>query len=185
MSEGGAPSRPVVSEGRRFAAQASATRVTLPPPEVKGIGETTADASGFPQPRRCATEHAPKARSKVCPGSMPSGGGELAGVYDLRAETVNVSAGAQTRHHRDADRRARPHRQFETSAKAAGIHKSTYYSWMGRGEAAAEAEGRGDPVSDDEAAFADLYRQASHSLRNVSRSARRPSQAGKASCGSR
>jgi hypothetical protein len=49
----------------------------------------------------------------------------------------------------------------ETSAKAAGIHKSTYYSWMNRGEAAAEAEGRGDPVSDDDAAFADFYRQVS------------------------
>jgi transposase len=50
---------------------------------------------------------------------------------------------------------------IETAAKAAGIHKSTYYSWMNRGEKAAEAIGRGDPVSEDEAAFADFYNQVS------------------------
>src|SRR3954454_5645656 len=49
----------------------------------------------------------------------------------------------------------------ETAAKAAGIHKSTYYSWMRRGEEAAEAENRGDPVADADAAFADFYRQVS------------------------
>lgn len=47
----------------------------------------------------------------------------------------------------------------ETAAKAAGIHKSTYYSWMSRGEAAAEAEGRGDPVNSDDAVFADFHRR--------------------------
>jgi transposase len=50
---------------------------------------------------------------------------------------------------------------IETAAKAAGIHKSTYYSWMNRGEKAAEALGRGDPVTDEEAAFADFYDQIS------------------------
>lgn len=50
---------------------------------------------------------------------------------------------------------------IETAAKAAGIHKSTYYSWMNRGEKAAEAQSKGDPVSDDEAAFADFYNQVS------------------------
>jgi hypothetical protein len=50
---------------------------------------------------------------------------------------------------------------IETAAKAAGIHKSTYYSWMNRGEAAAEAEGRGDPVSGEELGFADFYRRVS------------------------
>jgi len=46
---------------------------------------------------------------------------------------------------------------IETAAKAAGIHKSTYYAWMERGEAAAEAISRGEAVSDEEAAFADFY----------------------------
>jgi transposase-like protein len=49
----------------------------------------------------------------------------------------------------------------ETAAKAAGIHKSTYYSWMRRGEEAAEADNRGDPVADADAGFADFYRQVS------------------------
>jgi len=48
---------------------------------------------------------------------------------------------------------------IETAAKAAGIHKSTYYSWMTRGEAAAEAEGRGDPVTAEEHEFAEFYRR--------------------------
>ncbi|HEX3331287.1 MAG TPA: hypothetical protein VHS27_15275 [Gaiellales bacterium] len=48
---------------------------------------------------------------------------------------------------------------IETAAKAAGTHKSTHYSWMNRGEAAAEAEGRGDPVSGEEHEFAEFYRR--------------------------
>src|SRR5689334_19223685 len=50
---------------------------------------------------------------------------------------------------------------IETAAKAAGIHKSTYYSWLRRGEEAAEAESRDEPVTDEEAAFVDFYRQVS------------------------
>src|SRR4051812_5801393 len=50
---------------------------------------------------------------------------------------------------------------IETAAKAAGIHKSTYYSWMSRGEAAAEAEGRRDPISGEEGDFADFSRRIS------------------------
>jgi transposase len=50
---------------------------------------------------------------------------------------------------------------IETAAKAAGIHKSTYYSWMRRGEEAAEAESRDEPISESEAAFAEIYRQVS------------------------
>src|SRR3954452_23882863 len=49
----------------------------------------------------------------------------------------------------------------ETAAKAAGIHKSTYYSWMRRGEETAEAENRGDPVADADPGFAEFYRQVS------------------------
>jgi transposase len=50
---------------------------------------------------------------------------------------------------------------IETAAKAAGIHKATYYSWMTRGEKAAEAISKGDPVSNEEAAFADFYNHVS------------------------
>jgi hypothetical protein len=49
----------------------------------------------------------------------------------------------------------------ETAAKAAGIHESTCYSWMRRGEEAAEAENRGDPVAEADMVFADFYRQVS------------------------
>jgi transposase len=49
----------------------------------------------------------------------------------------------------------------ETAAKAAGIHKATYYSWMSRGEQAAEALSKGDAVDDEEAAFADFFNQVS------------------------
>jgi hypothetical protein len=43
------------------------------------------------------------------------------------------------------------------SAAAAGIHKTTYFAWMNRGEAASEALSRGDPVEDSELAFADFH----------------------------
>jgi hypothetical protein len=43
------------------------------------------------------------------------------------------------------------------SAAAAGIHKSTYFAWMNRGEAASEALSRGDPVDGSELAFADFH----------------------------
>ncbi len=61
-----------------------------------------------------------------------------------------------------ADRRAvQAGNYIETAAKAAGIHKATYYSWMNRGEKAAEALSKGDPVSDEEAAFADFFSRVS------------------------
>jgi hypothetical protein len=43
------------------------------------------------------------------------------------------------------------------AAAAAGIHRSTYFAWMSRGEAASEAIARGDPVGAEEEPFADFH----------------------------
>ena len=43
------------------------------------------------------------------------------------------------------------------AAAAAGIHKSTYFAWMNRGETASEALSSGDPVEAPELAFADFH----------------------------
>ena len=49
------------------------------------------------------------------------------------------------------------------AATAAGIHKSTYFAWMNRGETASDALSNGDPIEESElayAAFHDRVRQA-------------------------
>jgi hypothetical protein len=43
------------------------------------------------------------------------------------------------------------------AAASAGIHRSTYFAWMNRGEAASDALSSGDPVDEAEIAFADFH----------------------------
>jgi hypothetical protein len=43
------------------------------------------------------------------------------------------------------------------AAAAAGIHRSAYFAWMNRGEAASDARSSGDRVDDTELAYADFH----------------------------
>src|SRR3954449_6165434 len=43
------------------------------------------------------------------------------------------------------------------ASAAAGIHKTSYFAWMSRGEAASDARSSGDPVEDAELAYADFH----------------------------
>jgi hypothetical protein len=43
------------------------------------------------------------------------------------------------------------------AAAAAGIHRSTYFAWINRGETASDALSSGDPLDEGELAFADFH----------------------------
>ena len=48
-----------------------------------------------------------------------------------------------------------------TASAAAGIHRSTFYPWMKRGEHASDARANPEPVGVDDEAFADFYDRVS------------------------